>query len=212
MRGLYAIVDADFLESRGVPVLVFAKRVISARPAVVQLRAKRAQARDILAWLRAMRPAANAHGVLLFANDRPDLAVLSGSDGVHVGQRDLEVRDVRRVAPRLRVGISTHDEDELRAGLALGPDYVAFGPVFGTTSKERPEPVVGVAALSRASMVCRAARIPLVAIGGIDLARAPEIAPYADMGAIISGLWPASGALDDVMAHTAALHHALGGA
>lgn len=212
MRGLYAIVDADFLERHGVPLVAFAESVISARPVAVQLRAKRAQPRDILAWLRAIRPSASARGVLIFANDRPDLAMLAGCDGVHVGQRDLEVSDVRRVAPGLRVGVSTHDEGELCAALELRPEYVAFGPVFGTTSKERPEPIVGVAALSRASVLCRAAGIPLVAIGGIDEARAPEVAPFADMGAIISGLLPAGSSLEDVAARAAALHRALGGA
>ena len=212
MRGLYAIVDADFLERHAVPLVAFAERVISAKPVAVQLRAKRAQARDILALLRAIRPSASARGVLLFANDRPDLAMLAGCDGVHVGQRDLGVADVRRVTPRLRVGVSTHDEDELCAALALRPDYVAFGPIFGTTSKERPEPIVGVTALSRASVLCRAAEIPLVAIGGIDEARAAEVAPLADMGAIISGLMPPGSSLEDVVACAAALHRALGGA
>jgi len=200
------------LERRAVPLVAFAERVISAKPAAVQLRAKRAQARDILAWLRAIRPVAAAQGVLLFANDRPDLAVLSGCDGVHVGQRDLDVRDVRRVAPGLRVGISTHDDRELRAAVDLNPDYIAFGPVFGTTSKERPEPTVGVPALSRASDLCRGAAIPLVAIGGIDQARAAEVAPFADMGAIISALLPAETGLDGVTERAAALHRALGGA
>jgi thiamine-phosphate pyrophosphorylase len=212
MRGLYAIVDADFLERHGVPLVAFAERVISARPVAVQLRAKRAQARDILAWLRAIRPSASAHGVLLFANDRPDLAMLAGCDGVHVGQRDLGVEDVRRIAPRLRVGVSTHDEDELCAALELRPEYVAFGPIFGTTSKERSEPIVGVSALSRASVLCRAAEVPLVAIGGIDEGRAAEVSPLADMGAIISGLMPPGSSLEDVAARAAALHRALGGA
>jgi thiamine-phosphate pyrophosphorylase len=211
MRGLYAIIDADFLTGRHVPLVAFAERVISAKPAAVQLRAKRAQARDILACLRAIRPLAAAQGVPLFANDRPDLAVLSECDGVHVGQRDLDVSDVRRVAPRLRVGISTHHDDELRAAVALRPDYVAFGPVFETTSKDRPEPIVGADALERAAYICRAAAIPLVAIGGIDEVRAADVAPFADMGAIISGLLPPGSSLDGVTERAAALHRALGG-
>jgi thiamine-phosphate pyrophosphorylase len=212
MRGLYAIVDADFLERRGVPLLPFAERVLSARPSVIQLRAKRAAARDILTWLRALRPVSSALGVLLFANDRPDLAVLSGCDGVHVGQEDLHVEDVRRIAPGLRVGISTHDEAQLRAAIALRPDYVAFGPVFETTSKERPDPVVGVSGLSRAAALCREGSVPLIAIGGIDLARASQVAPLAAMGAVISGLLPPDVDLDGVAAHASLLHRALGGA
>lgn len=211
MRGLYAIVDAEFLERRAVPLVPFAERVISARPAAVQLRAKRANARDILAWLRALRPITRAQGVLLFANDRPDLAVLADCDGVHVGQRDLAVTDVRVIAPRLRVGVSTHDAQELGAAVALRPDYVALGPVFGTTSKQTPEPVVGIGALSRAAEACRSVPVPLIAIGGIDLARAPEVAQFAEMGAVISGLLPPGIDIDGVTAHAAELHRALGG-
>jgi len=212
MRGLYAIVDADLLARRGVPLVPFAERVIAGRPAVVQLRAKRAPARDILAWLRALRPSSSAHGILLFANDRPDLAVLAECDGVHLGQEDLDVRDVRRFAPRLRVGISTHGELELRDALALGPDYVAFGPVFETRSKDRPDPVVGLDGLSRASERCRTARVPLVAIGGIDEERAPGIAGLADLGAVIAALLPQGAGLDGLSERVRTLHRALGGA
>jgi len=211
MRGLYAVIDADFAERRRVPLVPFAERVIAASPAVVQLRAKRSPPRDILAWLRTLRPLATERRVLLFANDRPDLALHGGCDGVHVGQEDLDVRDVRRFAPSLSVGVSTHDDAELRSALALRPDYVAFGPVFPTQSKERPDPVVGLDGLARASGSCRAASVPLVAIGGIDLERAPEVAPLADLAAVISGLFPADIGLDDVTAHVTALHRALGG-
>lgn len=211
MRGLYAIIDADFLERRGVPLLAFAERVISAKPAIVQLRAKRADARDILASLRQLRPISAGARVPLFANDRADLAVLGRCDGVHVGQDDLPVPDVRRVAPALRVGVSTHDEQQLSAAIALRPDYVAFGPVFATSSKARPDPIVGLDGLSRAAELCRRAAVPLVAIGGIDVHRAPEIARFAEMGAVISGLLPDGAGLDDVTACAAELHHALGG-
>ena len=211
MRGLYAIVDADFVVRRGVSLQAFAEHVIAARPAVVQLRAKRAHSRDILAWLRAMRAPSQARGVLLFANDRPDLAVLAECDGVHVGQDDLDVRDVRRFAPRLLVGISTHDEQELDRALELSPDYVAYGPVFETVSKERPNAVVGLSGLERAHLRCRENRTPLVAIGGIDIERARRVAPLADFGAVISGLWPHGGDVARVTEHAAALHSALSG-
>jgi len=193
VRGLYAIVDADFLGARGVPLVPFAERVISARPAAVQLRAKGAGAGDTVRWLRRLRPLCDAAGVLLFANDRPDLAVLARCDGVHVGQEDLSVEDVRRFSPSLRVGLSTHDEGQLRAALALRPDYVAFGPVFPTASKAQPSSVVGLDALGEAFALCRAAGIPLVAIGGIDVPRASAVATRADMGAVIAALLPDEG-------------------
>jgi len=210
MRGLYAIVDTDALGRAGLGVVPFAERVLQARPPVLQLRAKADAPREVLVLLRALRPLCARAGTLLFANDRPDLAVLAGCDGVHVGQDDLRVAEVRRFAPALRVGISTHDEDQLRAALEDRPDYVAFGPVFATASKDNPSPVVGLSALARAGASCRSAGVPLVAIGGIDLARAPSIREHADLGAVIGALLPPEG-LEGVTERALALSRALGG-
>ena len=89
-------------------------------------------------------PLAARAGVPLYANDRPDLALLARCDGVHVGQDDVPVALVRKVAPGLRVGLSTHDAAQVEAALEEGPDYLAVGPVFATASKDRPSPVVGL--------------------------------------------------------------------
>lgn len=193
MRSLYAIIDADFLEAAALPLLPFAEQVIAGGPRIIQLRAKHASPRTTLGWLRALRPLCSLANVALFANDRPDLAVLAGCDGVHVGQGDLLAADVRRFAPSLKVGVSTHDELELGRAIAQRPDYVAFGPVFPTASKERPEPVVGLAALARASERCAEAGLPLVGIGGIDLERAPLVARHASLVAVIAALLPPDG-------------------
>src|SRR5262245_37247673 len=131
-RGLYPIVDVGTLSARGLSIVDFAARVLAARPTLLQLRAKALGARETLELLRALAPRCGEAGTLLFANDRPDLAVLAGADGVHVGQSDLEVGEVRRFAPSLKVGVSTHSTSELEAALAQRPDYVAFGPVFAT--------------------------------------------------------------------------------
>jgi thiamine-phosphate pyrophosphorylase len=193
MRGLYAIVDVDFLETRQISPIAFAERVLAARPAILQLRAKSLGAGATLSLLRALRPLCVDRGVPLFANDRPDLAVLASADGVHVGQRDLSVSDVRRFARSLRVGVSTHTLEELDAALAEKPDYVAFGPVFPTASKERPDPVVGIEGLRAAAERARAASIPLVAIGGLDAPRARLAREHADLVAMISALLPEEG-------------------
>jgi thiamine-phosphate pyrophosphorylase len=193
MRGLYAIVDTETLRRAGLPPVAFAEQVLAARPTLLQLRAKADSPRDTLALLRRLRPLCTRAGALLFANDRPDLAVLAACDGVHVGQGDLPVPEVRRFAPSLRVGVSTHDEAELRAMLALRPDYVAYGPVFATASKANPEPVVGVEGLARAAAISREASVPLVAIGGIDGERAALVGAHADLVAVIGALVPASG-------------------
>jgi thiamine-phosphate pyrophosphorylase len=204
MRGLYAIVDVDFLRRAGISPLPFAEAVLSAKPAVLQLRAKSEGARATLSLLDALVPLCRAAGVPLFANDRPDLAVLSGCDGVHVGQTDLTVADVRRFAPSLRIGISTHDPAQLAAALASRPDYVAYGPVFSTSSKENPDPVVGLEGLASAARLSAAAHVPLVAIGGIDVARARDVARVANLAAVISALLPADG-LAGVAARSAEL-------
>jgi thiamine-phosphate pyrophosphorylase len=187
---LYPIIDVDTLLGRSLDVVEFARSVLTARPMLIQLRAKSASAQETLDWLRALRPLATAAGALLFANDRPDLAVLAGCDGVHVGQHDLRPADVRRFSPELAIGISTHDVAELEVGLGERPFYVAFGPVFATGSKQRPDPVVGVEGLAEAARLSERAGVPLVAIGGITLERAASIAATGAAGAVIAGLLP----------------------
>jgi thiamine-phosphate pyrophosphorylase len=209
VRGLYPIVDADTLESRGIPLLAFAERLLVARPPILQLRAKHWGGRDTLSALRALSPLCRASGTLLFANDRPDLALLAECAGVHVGQDDVPVALVRKLGPDLRIGVSTHDLAQLEAALDQRPDYVAFGPIFGTSSKENPDPVVGLDGLASAAALCSERNVPLVAIGGITLERAPEIARRGALGAVIAALLPSSSALDEVTERALAFTHAL---
>jgi thiamine-phosphate pyrophosphorylase len=215
VRGLYPIVDVDSLQELGkapLAVVEFAERVLLAKPPLLQLRAKHSGARDTLALLRALKPLCARAGVKLIANDRADLAALAQCDGVHIGQEDLPLSVVRLIAPGLLVGVSTHNLDQLGAALAETPDYVALGPVFGTLSKERPEPLVGVALLGEAHQATRAAGIPLVAIGGIQLERARAIAADCEMAAVIAALQPNRRSLDGVSEAATALHQALLGA
>lgn len=194
MRGLYAIVDVDSLDRRGLDPLRFAEHVLAARPAAIQLRDKSSGARRTLELLRGIAPLSARAGVPLFANDRPDLALLAGCAGVHVGQDDLPVALVRKVAEgrALRVGMSTHDEAQVDAAIAEAPDYIAIGPIFPTASKERPSPVVGLDELARLAARVRAARpgLPIVAIGGISGANAARVGAVADMAAVIQALLP----------------------
>lgn len=208
MRGLYPIVDVDSLRGLAdspLSIVNFAEQVLTARPPLLQLRAKHSGARETLELLRALRPLCTRVGTLLFANDRPDLAELAQCDGVHVGQDDLPVGLVRKLSPRLLVGVSTHDPAQLAAALADRPDYVALGPIFGTTSKERPDPIVGVEQLARAHEATRAAKIPLVAIGGIDSARAAALRGRCDLLAVIAALSPVRGSLEGVSEASRAL-------
>jgi thiamine-phosphate pyrophosphorylase len=188
MRGLYPIVDLDTLAKRNVSPLTLANAVLTARPAVLQLRAKRQTPRQVLSLLRELKPLCRAAGTLLFANDRPDLALIAGVDGVHVGQDDVPVAEVRRLSATLRVGVSTHDERQLEQALAERPDYVAFGPIFSTVSKELADPEVGLARLAHAAELARAAGVPLVAIGGLTLGVARQLGQLGVVAAVISDL------------------------
>ena len=191
MRGLYAIVDVSTLVARRLDPLEFTRAILSARPAALQVRAKELPTREFLALLRSVAPLCRAAGVPLVANDRVDLAALAGCDYVHLGQEDLPIELVRRIAPALRVGVSTHTPEQLERALEARPTYVAYGPIFPTGSKAQPEACVGVAGLRAAAARATAARIPLVAIGGITLERAREVAPFADGVAVIAALLPA---------------------
>lgn len=226
MRGLYAIVDLDTLAARGLDPLAFAVEILAARPAAVQVRDKSGGARRALDLLHALAPRCWGAGVPLFANDRPDLAFLSGASGVHVGQDDLSPDDVRfldaRMAERtegdhrpLRVGLSTHDEAQVEAALAAPIDYLAIGPIFPTASKDRPSPVVGLERLRILSARVRAARpgLPIVAIGGITLENAAAMGALADCAAVIGALCPPGDTtVDGVAARATALHRAIVGA
>ncbi|MBK7396154.1 MAG: thiamine phosphate synthase [Myxococcales bacterium] len=219
MRGLYAIVDVDAWQVAGVDLLAertledVARALLAVEPAALQLRHKRGSSRDVLAALRRLRVVVPG-SVPLVANDRADLARLAGADVVHVGQDDLAVDDVRRVAPDVRVGLSTHDAAQLAAAVAARPDYLAFGPVFRTTSKERPDPTVGLVGVAGAARVAREAGLPLVAIGGIDLASVPAlIEAGVRCAAVISALVVARDgrpSLPEIEARARALHQALG--
>jgi len=210
MKGLYAIVDTKLLARRGTDPIAYGRALLEARPAALHLRAKDLPARAILGILRALGPLCRQAGVPLVANDRADLAALAGCDMVHIGQEDLPYELVHRIAPQLAVGISTHNQEQLRRALASHPSYVAFGPVFETVNKTNPDPIVGIDGLRAAHSAAREAEIPLVAIGGITLARIPEIEPFADAFAVVGDLFPEGATLNDVTVRARAYQAALG--
>jgi len=197
MRGLYAIVDLDALERRGgLEPIRFAEAILAARPCALQLRAKHATPEQTLALLRALKPLCSAARVPLVANDRFDLALVSGADMVHLGQEDASPTLARSVAPKLSIGLSTHTPEQLNSALQAHPTYIAYGPVWSTTSKALPDAVVGVSGVKQASRLLRHQEResgfapPLVAIGGVTLERVAELAPYVAAVAVISDLLP----------------------
>lgn len=182
---LYAILDTGLLGARSLPAAIH--DLAAGGATLFQLRMKSGSDAVRLARAREAVAAAHAAGVPLLVNDRPDIALIAGADGVHVGQRDLPPSGVRRLlGPDALLGVSTHDSQELRAAREAPVDYVAFGPVFATSSKADPDPVVGLEGLRAARSLVRG---PLVAIGGIRRENAAAVvAAGADGVAILSDL------------------------
>lgn len=167
-------------------MLTAAEELAAAGCSLIQYRNKSGNARVMLDEARELK---NAIGkpVHLIMNDRADLSLAAEFDGVHVGQDDLSPESVRKIiGPNRWLGVSTHNPDQLREANLTSADYLAIGPVFGTTSKERPDPVVG---LEGVRSVRSLTRKPLVAIGGITRANAVSVIQAgADSVAVISDL------------------------
>jgi len=184
LPALYAIVDP--LDTGRSPIDL-AAALLEGGARLLQLRLKAAPAREVLEIARVVRPLVREAGALLIVNDRPDVARAAGADGVHLGQDDLPVAAARTVLGAGGiVGVSTHSVGQARAAVAAGADYLGVGPVFETTSK------VGALAARGLDLV-RAVRhevtLPLVAIGGITPATAPDVrAAGADAVAMIAAL------------------------
>jgi len=188
LRGLYPLVDVTTLDAAGLDSVAVAAAFLGARPALLQLRAKHVDDARFRALLAAIAPRCAAAGVPLVVNDSPDLAEEFGAPFVHVGQGDASLKDVRRRHPGLRVGVSTHTEEQAEAALLLRPDYLAFGPVYATSTKENAEPAVGLERLAIVAKRAEALGIPLCAIGGIDERKFPYVATQAPLIALVGAL------------------------
>ncbi len=180
---LYAILDQSLKEER---LMDFALALQAGGCTLMQYRNKSGNAREMLAHAKQLKRVME-NSVKLIMNDRADLAVAARFDGVHVGQGDLSPDGVRKVVgPELWLGVSTHNPEQVETA-NLGPaDYIAIGPVFGTSSKAHPDPVVGLEGVRRARLLTGK---PLVAIGGITRANCKSVIDAgADSVAVISDL------------------------
>lgn len=182
---LYAIIDATQIGMKR-PVLI-AEALLSAGVRLIQYRDKSGTSRRLFEASREISAQTKRANALFIVNDRADIARASGARGVHLGQEDLPVGLARRVLSRGQwVGISTHTLSQIKSAEASSADYVAFGPIFATHSKERPDPVVGLEGLRQARALVRK---PLVAIGGVTLANASAVMEAgADSLAVIHDL------------------------
>lgn len=157
---LYAIIDSEIAADP----LALAREVLSSGCAMMQLRVKRLDDRSFLELARQLRRACTDASVPFVINDRADIALLVGADGLHLGQEDMSVSDARKVVGEMQIGLSTHNLEQALEAERCGADLIAFGPIFPTRTKEDPDPVVG---LDRLASVCRSVSRPVVAIGGI---------------------------------------------
>ena len=181
---LYAIIDAAFFPD-ATALLAFAGELSAAGVTLFQYRNKAGNARHMLSQARELRR--QLQGARLIMNDRADLCLAAGFDGVHVGQEDLSVEGARRVlGAQLWIGVSTHVPEQVEAAAATSADYVAVGPVFPTSSKANPDPVIGLQGVRVARNLTRK---PLVAIGGITCENCRQVLQAgADAVAVISDL------------------------
>ncbi|SRR6266403_905567 len=182
---LYPILDAAcFPDAAG--MFAAAEELAAAGCTLLQYRNKSGNARRILEEARELR-AHHAAGVKLIMNDRADLCLAAGFDGLHLGQDDLSPEAARRIiGPARWLGVSTHNPEQLAEADQSSADYLAIGPVFATSSKANPDPVVGLEGVRRARELTRK---PLVAIGGITRANARSVIEAgADAVAVISDL------------------------
>jgi thiamine-phosphate pyrophosphorylase len=182
---LYPIIDTSNFSGTE-ELLGFGRQLISGGATLIQYRNKKGSAREVLSHARQLRVTAG-EGVRLIMNDRADLCLAAGFDGVHLGQDDLSPEAARSVIKEGKwIGISTHNLQQAIAADSTSADYIAIGPIFGTKSKERPDPVVGLEGLRK---VRAATHKPLVAIGGITLSNGRSVIDAgADSVAVISCL------------------------
>lgn len=140
---------------------------------MVQLRMKHASRADVISVAKACRAITAGTETRFIVNDDPSVAAEVGADGVHVGQDDMPVSEVRRLYPTLGiVGLSTHSPEQARNAIAQRPDYIGCGPVWATPTKDIPDPTLGV---ETAVAMAKSVPFPAVCIGGIDLERLPKL-------------------------------------
>lgn len=165
------------------------RELIEGGASFVQIRDKDASSDEFYRSVDESMNVAAATGTKIIVNDRVDIAMATGAHGVHLGQADLRPAEARKLlGDRAIIGISTHSIEQMKQALEMPVDYIAFGPIWTTTTKEDPDPVVGLDLLHHVKNI--SGNVPLVAIGGITESNlAATISAGADCVAIISDLY-----------------------
>jgi thiamine-phosphate pyrophosphorylase len=191
LKSFYPILDTETALGRGIDPVAAAAQILEGGARLLQFRHKGFFSRDVFDQARQIAVLCRGADAMFVINDRADVARLLGA-ALHLGQDDLSPSDARHVlADGAFIGLSTHNEAQIRAAADQPADYVAFGPIFGTSSKLNPDPAVGLDELRRLRPLT--AR-PLVAIGGITRANARSVMEAgADSVAVIGDLFPEDG-------------------
>lgn len=182
---LYAM--ADTLQQPELSCATLARQLCAGGARLLQLRVKQGSTRDFLSHAAEVKRICGRYGATLIVNDRLDIALAVDADGVHLGQDDLPLDAARALCGRRKIlGVSTHNLAQATAAQSAGADYIGFGPLFGTTSKSTGYMPRG---LDQLAALRRQIRIPIVAIGGITVRRAPQVLRAgADAVALIGDL------------------------
>jgi len=181
---LYAILDPE--QSKGRAPESVLRGLLEGGVTLLQLRVKTMAPSEFFQLARTVRSETRAHGCKLIVNDRVDIALACGADGVHLGQDDLPLTAGRKLVGARIVGISTHAVDQAKEAEQNGADYIGFGPMFGTTTKATGYSARGIEMLRQ---IRAAAKLPIVAIGGINEHNVQQVwQAGADSAAIISDI------------------------
>jgi thiamine-phosphate pyrophosphorylase len=191
---LYAILDPEQTKGRATETVL--RELLEGGIKVLQLRAKAMIPVDFLRLACATRRLTHSSACRLMVNDRVDIALACEADGVHLGQEDLPLHAARKLMGDRIIGISTHDVGQAKEAEEGGADYIGFGPIFGTATKETGYSARGLEMLRQVREVVK---VPIVAIGGITEANIAEVwRAGADSAAIISDLLAADDIADKV--------------
>ncbi len=187
----YPILDPEIAARHGIDPVAAAEQILEGGAKILQFRYKGFFSREVFAQLERVAELCRDAGVLFVVNDRADLAAITGA-ALHLGQDDLTPSAARKVVgAETLIGFSTHNERQLRAAAAEPANYLALGPIFGTSSKVNPDPIVGLEELRRLRPLTDR---PLVAIGGIMRGNVQAVlAAGADSVAIIGDLFGRDG-------------------
>jgi len=182
---LYFVADANCAVGRDLVSLV--KEAVRGGVTMVQIRAKGLETREFLELATRMASALKRRSVPLIINDRVDIAMACGADGVHLGQDDMPPDAARKLLGRVKIiGVSANTLKEAREAERLGADYVGLGPIFATTTKDTDLPVLGREGIRR---ILEKIGIPIVAIGGINAGNAADVMKAGAAGvAVVSAI------------------------